>query len=176
MPAYEGGVSVTKAPLTAGSVKRPDWPHLARQATPSIWRATLLEEVESPEHYGHTKDTWLGRCDRQDRQGLPETPSFHDMSWKIAALPSARSQRELLTNDGAIEEFQERRLSHDNCTCTLLIFVVFIETLYNIVLNATLYESYVWQYRPTNKQTNLNLTPTPYEALTHAKLDLDSNL
>ena len=27
--AYEGGVYVTNAPLTAGSVKRPDWPHLA---------------------------------------------------------------------------------------------------------------------------------------------------
>ena len=32
----------------------------------------------------------------------------HDMSWMIAALPSARSQRELLTNDGASEEIQEK--------------------------------------------------------------------
>ena len=107
--------------------------------------------MESQSIHGHEKDTRLSGCGRLHCRNAFST----DTSWKIAVLPSARSQRELLTNDGAIQEIQERRLCHDNCTCTLLVFLVFIETLYNTVLNATSYETmYDSIALQTNKQTN----------------------
>ena len=50
---------------------------------------------------------------------------------------------------------RKRRYCHDNCTCTLLVFLVCIEPLYYTVLNVTSYETlYDSIALQTNKQTN----------------------
>merc|ERR1712183_765848 len=52
---------------------------------------------------------------------------------------------------------RKRSYCHDNCTCTLLVFLVCIEPLYYTVLNVTsyetLYDSIALQTNKTNKQT-----------------------
>ena len=150
MPAYEGGVSVTKAPLTAGSVKHPDWPHLACHKRhhvdmPLSWRRRRAPSTTVSSRIPDSAAATVF---------IARNAFSYDMSWKIAVLPSTRSQRELLTNDGASEEIQEkRRYCHDNCTCTLLVFLVCIEPLYYTVLNVTSYETlYDSIALQTNKQ------------------------
>ena len=93
---YEGGVYVTNAPLTAGSVKRPDWPHLARQQTPSSWRATSPGGGGGDRAHG-------GYLTRRVRASLPNASTFNT-SWNITCSPQPRRQRELLTNVGALSK------------------------------------------------------------------------
>merc|ERR1712183_604836 len=123
----------TNAPLTAGSVKRPDWPHLAytqrhlvcmpisrrRGRMTELW--TSLHVKSFKPYDTDKKATRFGGCVRIAE--TPQTPASHGIT---CSSPAQKRQ------DSPIKKTR-KKICHDDCNHSLIVIVIDVSLIVIVI-------------------------------------------